>query len=292
MRNALPPQHTREQLYEVLDEYLAALVARDHTRVRWAPFVRNTENNVELMIGDGLWGTIAGLGSYDLRFADVTTGQVGYFGVVDETHEHCAFSLRLGVVNGAIAEVETLVVRQLDAGLKFEPQVFEHKPVLNEMLPPEQQLPRERLISIADGYFDTLQLNDGQLFTRFHPDCKRVENGVQTNSNPDFITPVAALSCEQQFLLGNFRYDDRLRGRRYPLVDVERGLVLAGVFIDHSGRLGDYELTDGTKATAPIRRPHTFYMLELFKIKNQMLEQIEANFITVPYHMPSPWDKP
>jgi hypothetical protein len=31
-------------------------------------------------------------------------------------------------------------------------------------------------------------------------------------------------------------------------------------------------------------------MAELFKIDHGMIEQIEANFITVPYRMPSPWD--
>jgi len=38
-----------------------------------------------------------------------------------------------------------------------------------------------------------------------------------------------------------------------------------------------------------IRRPHSFYLGELFKIDHGMIRQIEANFITVPYHMPSPW---
>ena len=96
--------------------------------------------------------------------------------------------------------------------------------------------------------------------------------------------------CEEQFRQGNYRYDDRLRGRRFPLVDEERGLVLAHGFIDHRGVLGDYELTDGTKVASPIRRPHTFYLSEAFKIRQGAIEQIEANFITVPYHMPSPWD--
>jgi len=31
------------------------------------------------------------------------------------------------------------------------------------------------------------------------------------------------------------------------------------------------------------------YLLELFKIREQQIEQIEAVFITVPYHMPSPF---
>ena len=63
-----------------------------HLKVDWAPHVRNTENNVALMVGDGLWGTISALGSYDLRFADPVTGQVAYFGTVSETQETAAFT--------------------------------------------------------------------------------------------------------------------------------------------------------------------------------------------------------
>jgi hypothetical protein len=289
--NAAPVTVTRAQLYAVLDSYLAALKAQDPAGVRWAKQVRNTENNVALMVGDGLWRTITALGTYDLRFADPQLGQVGFFGTVTETEETAAFTLRLKVVDGAVSEVETLVVRQLDSGLKFEGQKFENKPVLNEILRPAERLPRARMITLANGYFDTLQLNDGTLFTKFHRNCNRVENGVQTTNNPDFTAvPVARLGCEQQFRLGNYRYDTRLRGRRYELVDEERGLVMAAAFIDHGGYIHDYELTDGTKARSPVHRPHSFYLLELFKLKEDSIEQVEANFITVPYFMPSPWD--
>ena len=285
------PTATRADLYKVLDAYLAALKLRDPSRVEWAPRVRNTENNVALLVGDGLWGTITALGSYDLRFADTQTGQVGYFGTVTETEETAGFTLRLKVAGGLVTEVETLVVRQLDSGIKFEGQKYEHKPALNETVPAAQRSPRARMISLADGYFDTLQLNDGTLFTKFHPNCKRVENGVQTTHNPNFpVGAVAALGCEEQFRMGNYRYDDRLRDRRFPLVDEERGLVLSGGFIDHSGKLDEYKLTNGKVVRAPLHRPHSFYLLELFKIKDGSIEQIEANFITVPYNMPSPWD--
>jgi len=148
------------------------------------------------------------------------------------------------------------------------------------------------MVRLSNGYFDTLQLNDGTIHTRFHPDCQRVENGVQTTCNPEFakIVPVSALGCEAQFRMGNYRYDDALRARRFPLVDEERGLVLAFGFIDHSGRLDTYQLTDGRTVKSPVRRPHSFYISELFKIDHGMICQIEANFITVPYRMPSPWD--
>jgi hypothetical protein len=290
-REATYPAVTRADLYRSLDAYLAALKARDPARVPWAKSVRNTENNVALMVGDGLWGTITALGSYDLRFADVKTGQVGFFGTVTETDETSGFTVRLKVVDGRVAEAETLVVRQSDSGIKFEGQKWEVKPVLNEIVPVEQRVPRDRLVSLANGYFDTLQLNDGTLFTKFHKDCARVENGVQTTNNPNFaVVPVSRLGCEEQFKAGNYRYDDRLRARRFTMVDEERQLVLAGGFIDHAGRLNEYRLADGTMVKAPLHRPHSFYLLELFRIQDGAIRQIEANFITVPYAMPSPWD--
>ena len=282
---------TRAALYAVLDRYLAALAARDPDQVDWAPAPLTSENNVMLAVGDGLWGTIDRLGDYQLRFADPATGQVGYFGTVHEPIEESAFTLRLKVNDqGQICESEMVVVRQSDSGIKFENPRYWNKPILNALT--EAPVPRAEMIRLSNGYFDTLQLNDGTIHTKFHPDCDRVENGVQTTRNPDFakIVPVSALGCEEQFRMGNYRYDDRLRARRFPLVDEDRGLVLAFGFIDHSGRLDSYQLTDGRTVRSPVRRPHSFYIAELFKIDHGMICQIEANFITVPYNMPSPWD--
>jgi hypothetical protein len=282
---------TRDDLYAVLDDYLSALGKRDAAAVRWADAPLPSENNVMLARDDGLWGTIESVGTYQLKFADPATGHVGYFGTVHEHIEESAYALRLKIKeNGQIEEAETIVVRQSDSGIKFENPRYWDKPILNAGV--ENPSPREEMVRLSNGYFDTLQLNDGTLHTRFHPDCNRVENGVQTTHNPEFakIVPVSALGCEAQFRMGNYRYDDRLRGRRFPMVDEERGLVLAFGFIDHSGRLAEYQLTDGRTVTSPVRRPHSFYLAELFKIDHGMIMQIEANFITVPYYMPSPWD--
>jgi len=281
----------RAELYEVLDGYLKALGQRDARAVDWAPSPLTSENNVMLEVGDGLWGTVEGIGAYRLCFADPATGHVGYFGTVREHIEESAFTVRLKVdTQRRIGEAETIVVRQSDSGIKFENPRYWDKPILNANV--ESAVSRDEMVRLSNGYFDTLQLNDGAIHTRFHPDCNRVENGVQTTRNPEFakIVPVSALGCEEQFRMGNYRYDDRLRARRFPLVDEERGLVLAFGFIDHSGRLAEYQLTDGRTVRSPVRRPHSFYLAELFKIDHGMICQIEANFITVPYNMPSPWD--
>ncbi|MEI9852167.1 MAG: hypothetical protein WDN24_16425 [Sphingomonas sp.] len=281
----------RKALYGVMDAYLRALASRDAGSLSWAPDVHHSENNVMFPPGDGLWGTIERLGEYQLYFADPKTNQVGYFGTVHEWNEESAFTQRLKVdAAGRIVEAECVVVRQSDSGIKFENQRYWDKPILNANA--ENPVSREEMIKLSNGYFDTLQLNDGTIHTKFHPDCNRVENGVQTTRNPDFakIVPVSALGCEEQFRMGNYRYDDRLRARRFPMVDEERGLVLAFGFIDHSGQLAEFHLTDGRLVQSPVRRPHSFYISELFKIDHGMICQIEANFITVPYNMPSPWD--
>jgi hypothetical protein len=281
---------TRQELYAALDRYCEALLARDHTRLAWTRDSLVTENNVALEPGDGLWGTITGLGPYDLRVADMETSQIALFTTVTETRDISGACIRIGLRGDAVAEVETIVVRQADEALVFPDPKFERKPVMEAVVPEAERVSRAEMIALADGYFATLENNDGTIRTKFHPGCDRIENGVQTTNNPQFFVPVAGLPCEEQFRLGNYRYDDRLRGRRFPLVDEERGIVLAHGFIDHCGRLGEYELTDGTRVSSPIRRPHTFYLSEAFKIRQGAIEQIEANFITVPYHMPSPWD--
>ena len=79
------PTCDRQCLYGVLDQYLAALLAHDPGKVRWATNPRHTENNVELRPGDGLWGTLTALDAYQMRFADPETGGVAIFGVVQET---------------------------------------------------------------------------------------------------------------------------------------------------------------------------------------------------------------
>src|SRR5579863_402726 len=281
----------RACLYGFLDQYLAALKAKDPSRLPLAKGFKYSENNVMMKIGDGVWGTVTGLGDYNLRMADPTNGAVGFYGVVDETNATSAFALRLKVQDGKIAEAETLIRRSEGGGpFPSKPDLVD-KPVLNEILPPEARSPRDRMIALVDGYFNTLQLNDGVLFTEFADDCNRVENGLQTTHNPDLqkTIPVSTMGCAEQFKLGNYRYDDRVRDRRFFLVDEERGLVMSAGFIDHAGRLGTFTLTDGRVIKSPMRIPSTLCLLELFKISDGKIQQIEAVFIGVPYNMPSPW---
>lgn len=287
----------RACLYGFVDQYLHALGDKSPSLLPWAKMVRFTENNVSLQVGDGLWGTISGLGPEDLRAADPERGEVAYFGVVYEHGSPSYFAMRMRIVDRKIADVETIVDRKGNGPGPFgDPEKMTELPIMQEDVPPDQRTPRARMIALADGYDNTLQLNDGHIYTVFDPACSRRENGVWTANDPhpdlksDSLLAVAGrLSCEQGFKLGNYRWDDRLRARRFPLVDEQKGLVLAAGFIDHSGRLGKYTTTDGVVHDSPMKSPHSFCLLEMFKIVDGKIRHAEAIFITVPYNMPSPW---
>lgn len=288
----------RKCLYKIADKYMEALEKKDPSRVNWADEMMFTESGVQLQIGDGLWGTISSKHDYDLKIADPSTGQVAVFEVVEEHGHPAIIAVRIKVENKKISEVETVLSRKVDASPFPQTENYIKPPkIFSESISEKDRTPRARMISIADGYFDTLQLNDGTILTQFHKDCNRIENGLQTTNNPKVleINPsykIALMGCEDQFKLGQYVYDDQLRDRRFPLVDEEKGVVLAGGFIDHSGRVIDVTWTDGTtKTESPFFYPHSYILLEMFKIEDGQIRQVEAVFETVPYKMPTPWLK-
>src|SRR5207244_3015895 len=123
--------------------------------------------------------------------------------------------LRLKIKGGLVAEAEVVVARPADAGVPFVNAKLTARPELNELLRPEERVSRERLIAVANGYFDTLQRNDGKLHTEFESDCNRREDGMQTTNHPNSGYANMELGCSDQFKLGIYRYDDALRARRF-----------------------------------------------------------------------------
>jgi hypothetical protein len=284
----------RACLYGHADAYLDSLVKRDPSRLAWADRVVFTDNNVQLAIGDGTWNTIDGKRAYDFKMADPQTGQVAWFGVIEERGNPAIMALRLKIEHGRIAEAEQIVTRKVDnSPFPSIDTYVAPRPSMLADVPERQRTPRERMISLADGYFDTLQLNDGQVLTAFSDSCERIENGLRTTHNaaafPDY--QIAAFGCREQFEKGQYRYDDRLRARRYPLVDEQKGLVLAAGFIDHKGQTVDFAWTDGTPAKSFYYFPHSYAFLEAFKIVDGKIAGVESIFIDVPYNMRSPWNR-
>lgn len=275
-----------------MDRYLAALVAKDPARLRLAPGARFTENGQVLALGDGLWGTIDRLERFKLVFADPRTEEVGYFGTIEESGRHQILGVRLAIRDRRIAQIETWVVRPRPGVVFGDPEALKVDPLFVTDLKPSERRTRAELIRIANSYFQGLREATGRI-TPFAPDCERIENGIVTanNPNPHPQMPMWHLGCHAQFASRFSQFITGIRDRRFPIVDVKRGLVLALVFFDQNGRMKEQTLADGTVSPVPpdMQVPYTFQIEELFKIENGRIRRILALVNPVPYHMRSGW---
>ena len=284
---AQAPECDRDCLIELQNQYLDALVAQDWSGLPWADRVGHTENDVGLMIGDGLWGTVTRIGA-GYAVADPATGNVVWLGIVEEHGQAAYLALRLAIEGREIAEVEAVVGREGTPAV-FAPTVgYAVDSAFSETLPRNRRSPRARMIALAEGYYNTMQLNDGNVFTEIADDCSRKTNGYSTTHGDS--TDVEG--CRQQFEVGWYRPVDRVRARRFPIVDEERGVLVALTFLDHAARNVSYETLDGTERKIPIEYPNTHGVLELFKIEDGAITRVEGVTSFQPYLMPTQWVSP
>ena len=284
----------RACLLAALKDHMRALATRDPAAMKLARDVVFTENNVVLPVGDGLWDTVTAVDATGLELADPRTGQAAWFGSVKENGVPAIYAVRIRLRHGLIDQIETVVHRKTGLPAPFgDVTVMQHDAAFAEVLPTASRRPRERMLAIADSYFDTVELNDGQVFAPFSQDCARLENGISTTAPTPGSTGGNAASiasgCRDQFLLGLYRINKRVRERQYPLVDEERGVVVASGFFDHANEWDRYLLTNGREMRTALKWPNSITLLEAFRIKDAEIQRIEAVFTYVPYFMHNPF---
>lgn len=275
----------RDCLIGIADRYAEALLAGESSDLPWAQRVRFTENDVALMVGDGLWGTATRLDDAPFKLADPATGNVLWLGIVEEHGDPAYTGLRLKIEDRRIADIEAVLAREGTPAHFAPTEGYSIDPAFLETVPAEQRRPRARMIALVEGYYDTMQLNDGQLLGAFSPDCTRISNGVDTTRGED----VPAEGCRAQFEIGYYKPVDRVRARRYPIVDEERGIVVAFAMLDHAARYVDYRTLDGQDVKIPVEYPNSHRVMELFKLRDGAVERVEGIAVFQPYLMPSLW---
>jgi len=291
------PACDRSCLEDFVNQYLEALAARDPSRIQFTDDVKFTENTAVLKIGQGTWGTINGLGTYKLYFAEPEAGETGFIGVVKEWGNPVILCLRLKIQDQKISEVEDFVVRDAAAAKSLDAMRWP-EPELSTPVPEGKRASREELVRVANMYFSGLQDNNGKGVYPFADDCNRIENGTRTTNNPDIYKtpspsqgfPIMSLGCMAQFKTGFFKIVTRIRDRRFVIVDRERGLAFAFAFFDHAGTLKTVTLTDGATFPTTLRHPLTFEIGELFKIEGGKIHFIQAVLTQEPYGIKSGWD--
>lgn len=261
-------------------QYRAAYVAHDPKAAPFAAKVRFTENNVAMAFPEGTWDTVTRELGPALTVSDPVTGNVGVYTAILQGGVPGFLAIRLRIRNRRIVEAEHVVAtaRYLAPPVSLgDVATFVHDPDLARPVPSADRIGRAELIRLADGYFRTLQNNDGTLHTAFSPTVTRSENGTNFPG------------VEKGFRNGFYRFNDRVRDRDFFLVDEARGIVMGRAFIDHKGRLDRYRLTDGSDGRSPYQEPQTWALLELFQIRKNAISSIEATFVQVPYYMPTSW---
>jgi hypothetical protein len=291
-----------------INKVINAMIAHNPSNLMLAKDVRYTENGVELRLGDGLWGTAKARGNYSLYAADPESGQVGLYGTLKENEIMDYIALRVKVDEALITEIEAIIVRPSGTagspGQPSPPSTGENmdqkkpRPQFLQTVPAAQRMSREKLIEVANAYFMGLANQTGKFTAPFAKTCERWENGNQsTNQKPNPKTSsgevdILSLGCEGQQKTGWFAFVTQIRARRFPIVDIERGLVMSFGFFDHNGAVRTYTLPNGKPSPNVIQYPQTIEISELFQIRDGKIDQIEAVINSVPYAMKSEvWDK-
>lgn len=290
----------RACLIGIADQYLDALAAKDPTRAGLAGNVRYSENGQRLRVGDGLWNSTSGKGTYQLHVADAVAGQILTIQTMRENGTPIILATRLKVADRRITEVETLVARSENGAKNFE-ALGQPREAFGRLTPAADRMPRKDLVRVANMYFSGMQLNDGKGEYPFADDCHRIENGNhstnargrdgQPRPDPKTASNYSGMwTCREQFESGLLHFVSRIRDRRYVAVDEERGVVAALVFFDHdAGKSRTFQTPSGRTVTAGPTTPWTWHIAEIFKVEKGLLHEIEAVLERAPYGMTSGW---
>jgi hypothetical protein len=267
-----------------LDQYLTALTKREPAALKLAANVRFTENGQAGKPGEGLWQKATGLGQYRQYFVDRTTQQAMFIGTVDEGGEPAILALRLGISDGKIAEIEQIVARKGSHAL-FAPDAFgePHPSLATNVAVP---LAREKLIAIADSYFEGIEQHNSKIILA-SATCQRIENGVQTTNQPGRGSTNCAHSADL------LTYIKGVNDRRFPIVDAARGVVVATILFDIPGEKPNdnaSQIAADPQVAARLRQPRTLLLTEWFKIDDGKIQHIEAIMHNLPHGSKSGWE--
>jgi len=308
----------RACLEKYIDQYMDAMLSHQPIPTLFAKDCRFTENGVQLQLGEGLWASMVGKGTYKFYVPDVETQQVAFIGTAREETQTpgegnpVALAIRLKIQDGLIAEAEQLVIRPesnlfdptrkppASAAERIEAMGAPHA-IFAEPLPEADRPSRTEMIQTANYYFTGMQQNDGKGHYPFTDDCERYENGERATNVPlkpgqkrpdpkKELSYSSAWSCKEQFESGLIHFVTRIRDRRFVAVDRERGIVFSFCFFDHAaGKSRYFKSPDGRDVVAGPTEPWTWQVAELFKIEKGNIRRIEAILQRCPYGMNSGW---
>jgi hypothetical protein len=257
-----------------IDGYIDALSHRDPTKLPVAKELKYTENGRVLDLGEGFWHTAGAPIRYRDYIFDPGTGGVAAFTALKEYDATAEMFVRLKVAGGRITQIETFVVRVGDQRW-FAPQNLEHlSDLFAQTVPAAERHTRDQLVAAANSYFDAIQTEGTPEFKQapFAPGMKRFENGLQTtNVTEKPIMERHTWSPDLQLERASYK-GIMVMDRRFPIVDVEHGTVLA---------VGTFR-REGPDTS-------TLLLAEMFKVTGGKLREIRAVILNLPNGAGTGW---
>jgi hypothetical protein len=292
-----------------MDNYLKALVAHDSSTLPLSPNLKATENAKPSDLKSGLWSKATKIGSYAFAVSDKETGQHGFAGLIWRgDHDASLVSIRIKInSDGEIEESEIIIgIDRFPGKTATDPKTLTTwRKDFASIIPEDKRLSRSQLQSIASSYYEGVNNSTPEKVPLSHTG-NRVENGTRITNissfslidgfyeaeDPKVVLPnFAEWSAKEQFDRGLWN-SDTVTGTRFPLIDVERGVVMAYALYQPWTKA---TVTD-VKGVGKIKRLGgadrqmvSLCMMELFKIKDGEIFDMESVWFIGPLPMSSGW---
>lgn len=182
-RPAAAKNCNRACLGDLVTQYLDSMVAHNPAALPVTKNVRFTENGNVMKLGQGLWRTASGLGTYRQDILDVPGHTAAtQASVIEDGNKPVLFTLRLKENNGKINQIETMVVRHDKSTPIFDPGGFEKGNAQMAFVPPASEInSRAETVKIAMNYAEGLKVGSFvRVNTPFSTGAYRIENGIHT----------------------------------------------------------------------------------------------------------------
>jgi hypothetical protein len=239
-----------------------------------------TTLNGEVVAADTAWG----LGASDVHvhnaYADEDTGQVMVVGTgTGADGAPAIFGLRAKVAEGTVVEAEWMVTKDGEASLFPREIPVATDPQFGDIVPEGQRSSPETMIQLANTYFDGIEKTEGSDLA-ITEGCNRVENGIQMTHSKRFPD----MHCNTMSL---FSYIPRVEQRRFPIIDEERGVVVAIVMF----QIPEADIVRVRDGKEVVRHydPRSLYLFEAFKVVDGKVAQIEATMRDLAFEQVIDW---
>lgn len=261
----------------VMARTLAAIPTGSVAGLPIAPAAIIRENAHPVGFGEGGWRRITAIKAVQV-FADPVTENVWAYAAAQLRDGPLAqLSIRLRLAGGRIVEVETLInTGARNPGSPYPGGPYDAENILEQdvlylaPVAPARRSTRADLIRIADGYFEAIGRHDPAAAS-FGSRCERYESGArgtnQLRRNADQAAAQGSWSGTCGSSLVNLTGQQTVE-RRFPVVDVEHGVVIGYMFIPHHERTP----------------PADNFINEMFKIVDGKIRQVDA----VGFNLPAP----